>query len=187
MLARILYLSCIRYNHCRVCATWLERDVSLPGCMRIKSVTQYRLSSLQPPRCSSAISQIQTNDPSPPSLPLQTCILSSHRPQAPAKAQVCGTSYATWETWRRLRARFKHSTSCCASGRTFQEVLQRGRSPSLLPTSCLPLHRLQHGKLAPPQYVGNEVSAISADRGRGDACNEFHVQWRTDSRTSKRE
>jgi len=113
--------------------------------------------------------------------------VSSHRPQAPAKAQVCGTSYATWETWRRLRARFKHSTSCCASGRTFQEVLQRGRSPSLLPTSCLPLHRLQHGKLAPPQYVGNEVSAISADRGRGDACNEFHVQWRTDSRTSKRE
>lgn len=76
MLARILYLSCIRYNHCRVCATWLERDVSLPGCMRIKSVTQYRLSSLQPPRCSSAISQIQTNDPSPPSLPLRTCILS---------------------------------------------------------------------------------------------------------------
>lgn len=76
MLARILYLSCIRYNHCRVCATWLERDVSLPGCMRIKSVTQYRLSSLQPPRSSSAISQIQTNDPSPPSLPLRTCILS---------------------------------------------------------------------------------------------------------------
>lgn len=76
MLARILYLSCIRYNHCRVCATWLERDVSLPGCMRIKSVTQYRLSSLQPPRCSSAISQIQMDDPSPPSLPLRTCILS---------------------------------------------------------------------------------------------------------------
>lgn len=67
MLARILYLSCIRYNHCRVCATWLERDVSLPGCMRIKSVTRYRLSSLQPPRSSSAISQIQTNV-RPPSL-----------------------------------------------------------------------------------------------------------------------
>lgn len=123
-------------------------------------------------------------------LPLCLCgRVSSHRPQAPAKARYLlgGTSYATWETWRRLRARFKHSTSCCASERTFQEVLQRGRSPSLLPTSCLPLHRLQYGKLAPPQHVGNEVSAISADRGRGDACNELHVQWRTDSRTSKRE
>lgn len=154
--------------------------------MRIKSVTQYRLSSLQPPRCSSAISQqSDTNEPSVASLSASADVypLTDHKRQR----KLGGTSYATWETWRRLRARFKHSTSCCASGRTFQEVLQRGRSPSLLPTSCLPLHRLQYGKLAPPQHVGNEVSAISADRGRGDACNELHVQWRTDSRTSKRE
>lgn len=153
--------------------------------MRIKSVTQYRLSSLQPPRSSSAISQIQTNDPSPPSLSLRTCILSP--------TTSASESSGMWYLLRHVGNLAQTSSSI----QTQHELLRIGThisggpaartisEPSADFMSAPP--QAPTGKLAPPQYVGNEVSAISADRGRGDACNEFHVQWRTDSRTSKRE